>query len=149
MLLRDNSLMNTDQGHEAAAAELVEQVVRLVYASSFRAGLNPAQWSALRYFNQANRQVRTASAFARFHATTKGTATQTITALERKGFLERVPMPGDRRSRLLEVTPAGAALLQQDPINTLVNAINQLSTEQQQSLTGCLESIVRHFFRRS
>ena len=140
--------MQRDQPHAAAAAELVEQVGRLIYSSSFRSGLNPAQWSALRYFNGANRQARTASAFARFHATTKGTATQTITALERKGFLQRVPMPGDRRSRLLEVTQAGHALLHQDPIGALVDAITLLPLEQQQTFTACLENIIRHIFHR-
>ena len=140
--------MNKDQRHATAAAELVEQVGRLIYSSSFKSGLNPAQWSALRYFSGANRQARTASAFARFRATTKGTATQTITALERKGLLRRLPMPGDRRSRLLEVTPAGDALLHQDPIGALVDAITQLALEQQQVFTACLENIIRHLFHR-
>src|SRR5258708_19226642 len=51
--------------------------------------LSPAQWMALRFFARANSFSRTPSAFAEFQATTRGTASQAIKALEAGGDLVR------------------------------------------------------------
>ena len=40
-------------------------------------------------------------------------ATATVGALERLGFVERVPHPGDRRTTLARITPAGRAAMRQ------------------------------------
>jgi DNA-binding MarR family transcriptional regulator len=76
---------------ERVVAELVEQLGHCACSEAFQGGLNPAQWSALRYIERANRFSRTVSAFARYHGTTRGTASQTIRALVQKGFLRRRP----------------------------------------------------------
>ncbi len=57
---------------EQAVAELMEQLGHCACSEAFSAGLNPAQWSALRYFQRANRFSRTVSAFAQYHGTTRG-----------------------------------------------------------------------------
>jgi hypothetical protein len=67
-------------------AELLLQVGRLVQAEGYDGELSPAQWMALRFFARANSFSRTPSAFAEFQATTRGTATQAIKALERDPF---------------------------------------------------------------
>jgi DNA-binding MarR family transcriptional regulator len=79
-------------------AELLVQVGRLVQAEGYDGELNPAQWMALRFFARANRFSRNPSAFAEFQATTRGTATQTIKALEAGGYLIRRPSKSDGRS---------------------------------------------------
>jgi DNA-binding MarR family transcriptional regulator len=66
-------------------AELLLQVGRLVQAEGYDGELSPAQWMALRFFARANPFSRTPSAFAEFQATTRGTATQAIKALEAGG----------------------------------------------------------------
>ena len=63
-------------------AELLLQVGRLVQAEGYDGELSPAQWMALRYFSRANSFSRNPSAFAEFQATTRGTASQAIEALE-------------------------------------------------------------------
>ena len=63
-------------------AELLLQVGRLVQAEGYDGELSPAQWMALRFFARANPFSRTPSEFAEFQATTRGTATQAIKALE-------------------------------------------------------------------
>jgi DNA-binding MarR family transcriptional regulator len=65
-------------------AELLLLVGRLVQAEGYDGELSPAQWMALRYFARANPFSRTPSAFAAFQATTRGTASQAIRALERQ-----------------------------------------------------------------
>ena len=62
-------------------AELAAHLGRIAYGEGSEGsveGLTPAQRTALRYFSKANRFSRTVSAFAEFHATTRGTASQTV-----------------------------------------------------------------------
>ena len=68
-------------------AELLLLVGRLVQAEGYDGELSPAQWMALRFFARANSFSRTPSAFAEFQATTRGTASQAIKALEAGGYL--------------------------------------------------------------
>jgi DNA-binding MarR family transcriptional regulator len=89
-------------------AELLEQVGRFAHGDAFLKGLNPAQWAALRYFARANRVSRIVSAFALYHGTTRGTATQTVKALVEKGCLRRRPVIEDDPFR--ELVAAAAAL---------------------------------------
>ena len=85
-----------------------------------------AQWAVLRYFAQANRFSRTPSAFAAFHGTTRGTATQTIKSLETQGYLTRVRSEGDRRSVWLILTEKARAIVANDPFESLVRAADSL-----------------------
>jgi DNA-binding MarR family transcriptional regulator len=44
---------------------------------------------------------------------TRATVTGVVDSLERRGFVSRSPNPSDRRSLLVEITPAGLSVLQQ------------------------------------
>src|SRR6516165_6731346 len=70
-------------------AELLLLLGRLVQTEGYDGQLSPAQWMALRFFARANSFSRTPSAFAEFQATTRGTASQAIKALEAGGYLLR------------------------------------------------------------
>src|SRR6266487_1706222 len=85
-------------------AELLLQAGRLVQAEGYDGKLSPAQWMALRYFARANPFSRTPSAFAEFQATTRGTASQAIKALEAGGYLVRQRSKADGRSISLRLT---------------------------------------------
>ena len=74
-------------------AELLLLAGRLVQTEGYDGELSPAQWMALRFFARANSFSRTPSAFAEFQATTRGTASQAIKALEAGGYLVRL-IPG-------------------------------------------------------
>ncbi len=111
------------------ASQIAEQIVhlaRLVHGAASDQCLTPAQWTALRYFARANRFSRTPSAFSEFHATTRGTASQTVKSLIALGYLERHANETDARSTLIEVTPAGRAKLEDDPLSALTQAIDHL-----------------------
>lgn len=99
---------------------------RRAHGEKRAAGLTPAQWTALRYFGGANRVSRTASAFASFHYTTRGTASQTIKSLIAGGYLTRTRSERDGRSARLDPTPKGRAVLGEDPFQALVAAIERL-----------------------
>ena len=104
-------------------AELLLQVGRLVQAEGYDGELSPAQWMALRFFARANPFSRTPSAFAEFQATTRGTATQAIKALEAGGYLVRQPFKTDGRSVSLRLTSKGRKALVRDPFEVLVRAV--------------------------
>jgi DNA-binding MarR family transcriptional regulator len=126
-----------------ALAELMDQICRLNDSASFVHGLNPAQWAALRFFAAANPQVRTTTAFARYHATTKGTASKSVRALERKGYLTRERSVHDGRAAILEVTERGRRLLREDPLDDLARCMDDLSEAQRFALAEALETVAR------
>src|SRR3954453_10774046 len=70
-------------------AELLLLVGRLVQAEGYDGELSPSQWMALGFLARANSFSRAPSAFAEFQATTRGTASQAIKALEAGGYLVR------------------------------------------------------------
>lgn len=138
---------------QETVAELVEQLARCACAEAFSAGLNPAQWAALRYFERANRFSRTVSAFAHYHGTTRGTASRTVRALVHKGFLRRLPAEHDQRSFRLELTDRAHAMLASDPFAGFVAAAGNLPPAQctmlAQSLRAMLEEVQDKQARRS
>jgi DNA-binding MarR family transcriptional regulator len=130
-------------GSAPALAELMLILVRDVQSRAFAKGLNPAQWSALRFLAEANPTARTVTGFAQAHRTTPGTATQTIAALVRKGYVARVPLRHDRRSARLDLTEAGRALLDDDPLEVLAATIRDLPAQQQLTLADILSSLAQ------
>ena len=132
----------SDPSPQRSVAELVEQLARRASADAFSAGLNPAQWSALRYFERANRFSRTVSAFARYHGTTRGTASQTIRALVAKGFLRRTPAEHDQRSFRLDVTERARRRLATDPLAAFVDAAGTLPREECATLARSLGKLL-------
>src|ERR1700731_3329004 len=115
-------------------AELLLQVGRLVQAEGYDGELSPAQWMALRFFARANPFSRTPSAFAEFQATTRGTATQAIKALEAGGYLVRQPFKTDGRSVSLRLTSKGKKALARDPFEVLVRAVDSLDTTERTAM---------------
>src|SRR6266540_3826854 len=94
----------------AAGRQIVqslERLSRLMRASEFGDGLNPAQWEALRYLARANRFSNSPGALTRYLAATKGTISQTVIALERKGYIAKANRPGEKRSIILTLTARG------------------------------------------
>ena len=109
-----------------AIAELVFHLGRIASGEGLVEGLTAAQWAVLRYFAQANRFSRTPSAFAAFHGTTRGTASQTIKSLETQGYLTRMRSEDDRRSVRLVLTEKAKSILANDPFEFLVRAADSL-----------------------
>jgi DNA-binding MarR family transcriptional regulator len=116
-------------------ADLLDRFGRIARALQFAHGLNPAQWECLRFIARVNCLSRTPSALAVLLGTTKGTASQTIIALESKGCVRRARTDEDRRVTRLEVTDVGQELLARDPLRCLEQAVQQLPAELAETLT--------------
>jgi DNA-binding MarR family transcriptional regulator len=123
-------------------AELLLQVGRLVQAEGYDGELSPAQWMALRYFARANQFSRNPSAFAEFQATTRGTASQAIKALETDGYLVRQRSKADARSVSLRLTNKGKKALARDPFEVLVRAVDSLDAKQQTAMRRALHQVL-------
>ena len=123
-------------------AELLLQVGRLVQAEGYHGELSPAQWMALRFFARANQFSRNPSTFAEFQATTRGTASQAIKALEAGGYLVRLRSEADRRSVTLRLTDKGNEAIARDPFEVLVRAMDSLDPEEQTAVRHALRHVL-------
>jgi DNA-binding MarR family transcriptional regulator len=123
-------------------AELLLLVGRLVQADGYGGELSPAQWMALRFFARANSFSRTPSAFAEFQATTRGTASQAIKALEAGGYLVRQRSQADGRSVTLRLTDKGHEVIARDPFEALVRAVGSLNAQEQAATRDALHHVL-------
>jgi DNA-binding MarR family transcriptional regulator len=123
-------------------AELLLLVGRLVQADGYDGELSPAQWMALRFFARANLFSRTPSAFAEFQATTRGTASQAIKALEAGGYLVRQRAQADGRSVTLRLTDKGHEAVARDPFEVLVRAVDSLDAQEQAAMRDALRHVL-------
>ena len=124
-------------------AELVVQLGCLTRGDGFVGELTLAQWTALRYFSRANRFSRTVSAFAEFHGTTRGTASQTIKSLVENDYLTRKRSKTDGRSIDFTLTYKSKKLLAEDPFEALVSAASALSNSASHTVERSLERMIR------
>jgi len=125
-------------------AELVERLTHGVHGGGYRDGLKPAQWSALRYFSNANRFSMTASAFASYQGITAGAASQTIGALVEKRLLKRTDDKADKRRRHLSLTANAKKLIERDPISALVVAALKLTSAERKEVGSGLGQMLAH-----
>jgi len=141
-----NTEHNDNAPNLRAVAELFDHFMRAIYSRSFVEGLNPAQWSALRFLGRANPRSRTLTEFARFHMVSKSAASDTMAALVRKQLIVKSRDPEDGRIMRLELTERGRELLEIDPLNHLVSALQELTPAQQEAAAELAGAIARNVF---
>ena len=129
-----------NRGMEDPRLHLVLERLSNVLREDLRAvatkhGLALAQLEALHFLATANRYSDTLSAIVEFLGATKGTVSQTVTALERKGLVVREPDPADRRVQHCKLTAAGRAVVRESlpapvlrGLNTSPDALEALLT---------------------
>jgi DNA-binding MarR family transcriptional regulator len=122
-------------------AELLVYLGRAARGTDAESDLTAAQWTAMRFFARANRLSRTPSAFASFHATTRGTASQIIKSLMLKGHLVRNDAVDDRRSIRLDLTSSGQAVMWHDPLREMTEAIDRLDGSLRTALRQALPAL--------
>ncbi len=87
---------------------LFDRVTRLSAADVWNAQLNPAQMATLEYLARANRFSRAPSHVADYLGATRGTVSQTLKALERKGHVTETRSSTDKRRTTYSLTQSGA-----------------------------------------
>ena len=105
----------------------LERLARLIRSAGHAGELHPVQWEALRYVARANQFSNSPGALAKYLGATKGTVSQTVLALVKKGLLEKQARDGDWRSVALLLTAQSQKLLSNDPLQHLQKSIATLS----------------------
>jgi len=95
--------------------QLLERIGNLlrteIRKAGAKAGLQPVHLQALYYLSQCNRYSDTPAAVTDYLGATKGTVSQTLSILEKKGYIEKTTDANDRRVQHLALTESAHALL--------------------------------------
>ena len=127
----------------------LERLARVMRAREHDGSLNPAQREALRYLSRANRFSDSPGALTRFLGATKGTISQTIMALERKGYLSKSSRGSSGRSVRLVLTEKGRAALADDPWSALAKGAEDLGGKTRRRLHRGLTELLEQELRRA
>lgn len=120
----------------------LERLARLMRQAGHAESLNPVQWEALRYLLRANALSNTPGALARYLGSTKGTISQSLLALEKKGLVQKQVRGQDSRSVSLKLTPAGLAVLAKDQLLPLQADIDGLGTKTRKRFDRAIGSLL-------
>lgn len=131
------------------AGDLIERLARIMRSGEHGAGLNPAQWEALRYISKCNRFSNSPAALTDYVSATRGTVSQTLNALERKGLIKKEMRPDDKRSVTLSLTARGEKTLLWDPWQRIGLYEGALEEDAVDGLVSALQSLLRDEFSRS
>lgn len=123
--------------------ELVERLGNLMRTEMRKAGsdesLQPVHLHALIYLSKANRYSNTPQALADYLGLTKGTVSQTLLLLDRRGLVERFEDDIDRRVVRLRLSSAGEQLLaESQPALAWQNATRNISPNRIRNATSAL-----------
>ena len=130
-------------------AALLGRLARLGRTGRYRHGLNPVQADALGYIAVANRYSRNPSALADFLGSTRGTISQTLISLQRKGLIAKQPDSRDKRSVALALTREGQNLVESGRETPVETAVRGLSDTSQAELAGLLAEVLAMAQRRN
>lgn len=121
--------------------DLIERLARLSTAEEWADGLNPSQRAALSYLAKANRFSRAPSHVADYLNATRGTVSQTLKALSRKGLVKEVRSATDKRSISYSLTNKGRHALQRT--SAFEEALRSLPEGQRADISENLEGLAR------
>jgi DNA-binding MarR family transcriptional regulator len=131
------------------AAYLIDRLERLARSGEAEAGLNPAQWEALRFLARANRFSRNPAALATYLGSTRGTVSQTLIALQAKGFITREPNARDKRSLDLTLTKQAEEILTKDPLLAMAQDIAEATGSASAALVSSLQAMLMLAIQRN
>jgi MarR family transcriptional regulator, negative regulator of the multidrug operon emrRAB len=129
--------------------ELVERLGNLMRTELRKSGsdeaLQPVHLQALLYLSKANRYSNTPQALADYLGLTKGTVSQTLLLLDRRGLVERYEDDIDRRVVRLRLSTAGEQFLSESqPTLAWQNATRNISPNRIRNATSALrEALVQ------
>ena len=126
--------------------ELLDRIGRVSASQDWEDNLNPAQRSVLTYLVSANQFSKSPSNIADYMCTTRGTVSQTLKALERKGLVSQSQSSVDKRSISYEITVAGEKAIESSTeLDAVLRAIDQ---KEGTILANSLEKLSRKFLEQ-
>jgi DNA-binding MarR family transcriptional regulator len=136
----------SDRTNDVAVGQTLaqlERLARLMRSASHTQGLNAAQWEALRYLSRANRFSNSPGALTRYLGATKGTTSQTVLSLIKKGAIGKSLRSNDGRSVVLLLTETGQKILGDDPLLGLEKAIAKLGDKTSKRFSKGLSELLQ------
>ena len=123
--------------------KLIERISTLLRAEQRKKysvlGLQPVHIQTLDYLASCNRFSNTPAAVTDYLGLTKGTVSQTLQVLVRKGLVEKKPDEVDKRMVHLQVLPSGQELLQNiTPFDVFTKAEQAIANKQFDSISTAL-----------
>jgi len=102
---------------ESDIYELIECMTALIRSEERKKctefGLQPVHFQVLNFLARANKHSDTPAAVANYLGMTRGTVSQSLIILEKKGYIEKRPDNKDKRVVHLRLRPEGAEVLKQ------------------------------------
>ncbi|HSC35220.1 MAG TPA: MarR family winged helix-turn-helix transcriptional regulator [Thermodesulfobacteriota bacterium] len=133
-------------------ASLIERLGNLLRAEERNSGtgLMPVHVQMLSYLSICNRYSDTPAAVTEFSGATKGTSSQSIAVLERKGFLRKRPDKADGRAIHLDLTAKGRRFVENNfPPPGFGSAIEDMKPGDSESLARLLTGLLTTLQRRN
>ena len=129
--------------HNLTTLKLIERISTLLRAEQRKKysalGLQPVHVQTLDYLASCNRFSDTPAALTDYLGLTKGTVSQTLQVLVRKGFIEKQQDKVDKRIVHLIILPAGTELLQSiTPFDVFIKAEEAIANKQFDSISAAL-----------
>jgi DNA-binding MarR family transcriptional regulator len=133
--------------HDTNSFRLFERISILLEAEERKGctarGLKLVHARILDYLAQCSSHSDTPLAVADYLGLTKGTVSQSISLLERKGYLHKTPDSEDKRVVHLSLSTMGRALLAElKPLNIFAQADQLLATQQVKTVGEALNSVL-------
>ena len=138
---------------DASAKEITGRIVRLAsrfqqaYSETFQPfGLNDGDYGVLAPLRRAGEPYElTPTDLARHRMMTSGGMTAALDRLERKGFIERLPNPADRRGSIVRLTNRGRATIDEamtQHVQTEERLIAGLDLKERSQLSALLRKLL-------
>ena len=126
---------------------LLERLANLIRVEQRDGGLDeelqPVHISSLLYLSRANRYSDTPTAITEYLGATKGTVSQSLLVLERKGLIKKQSDEQDRRVTHLELTTEGRRRVSRSwPSTRVREAVAELSKVRKKRLEDALQDFL-------
>ncbi len=128
----------------------IERMVALIRSEERRRctelGLQPVHLQTLDYIFRCNRYSDTPAALTKYLGMTRGTVSQTLLLLERRGFIQKNSDVKDKRIVHLSLLPEGEEILKKARLDNLFNQANsifnnQISPRQEDNFLNALHAL--------
>lgn len=128
-------------------ASLIERLGNLLRAEERFTGresrLQPIHLQILRYLSICNRYSDSPAGVTEFLGATKGTTSQSINVLVKKGYLKKQPDKEDGRKTHLILTPKAERYINNDyPPNEFSNALSEMDPNERSELSSLLNNLL-------
>ena len=124
---------------------LLDRVLRISAAEDWTEDISPSQRTVLSYLSRANRFSRAPSQVTDYLGATRGTVSQTLKTLARKGLVSEQRSEKDKRSISYKISAAGLTALKRH--TTIDSALSELPDRSASALTESLHDVMKHILR--